>query len=227
MFTASPVARPLPLPAFKGDEAARHNPIGHHLVLRLVDNRVIANTDAQRRVVACTVIEMAKDDRLLAFGLVDTHLHLEDAENRDRCGRLAQRVGSSLKQALKPVVRFVPVHREPIRSQSHLYRAFYYDLRQQDHHGVTTNPYHEASNLPDLLGLRVRGRQLTQHVRTLRPRVTRNDLLEVLGVPALPDDAAVDWDMLATAAAAAAGLPNLSGRRAEVVKARIAAVHLI
>jgi len=86
MFTASLVARRLLLPASNGGimrEAARHNPIGHHLVLRLVDNRVIANTDAQRRVVACTVIEMAKDDRLLAFGLVDTHLHLEDAENRD------------------------------------------------------------------------------------------------------------------------------------------------
>ena len=133
----------------------QREPLGYHLVLRLVDNRVIATTDAERRIVANTVIQQAQQDRLLAFGLVDTHLHAENAEDWHRCGQLAQRIGTSLKQSLQLPVCFAPVHREPISSQGHLYISFYYDLRQQDHHGVVTDPYHEASNLPDLLGLRL------------------------------------------------------------------------
>jgi len=202
-----------------------HQPIGYHMVLRLEDNRVIATTDAQRRTVARSVIEAAHDDRLTAFGLVDTHLHVENVEDWGRCGRLAQRIGTSVKQRLKLPVRFAPVYREPILGQSHLDRAFFYDLRQQDRHGVVTGPYHEASNLPDLLGLRTLGHPLNQHVRVLLPRVNRRRLLEILGLTDLPEDLPVDWSLLPAAAAAAACLPDLSGNRPEVMRARDAAVQ--
>jgi len=203
----------------------KREPIGHHLVQQLVDGRVIASSDAERRIVARVIFEISQEKRLLAFGLADTHLHTEYAESWRSCGRLAQRIGTSLSRRLGLEVPFASVHREPIWKQGHLYRTFYYDLRQQDRHGTTNDPFHDASNLPDLLGLRVLGRQVNKTVDDLLPRWNRSELLNILGVEALTMPANVAWELLPAATAAAACLPNLAGQSDGMVEARAAAIH--
>ena len=53
--------------------------IAHHLMLRLVDSRVIAPTEASRLELARSVLTIGRDYDLLAFGAADTHAHLEAA----------------------------------------------------------------------------------------------------------------------------------------------------
>jgi hypothetical protein len=202
-------------------------PLGHHIVMQLVDSRVITSTEAGRRTVARVIYDLSHDTKLLAFGLADTHLHSEYAEDWRMCGRLAQRIGSSLSQKLRLKVPFAPAHREIIWRQKHLYRTFYYDLRQQDHHGINTDPFHEASSLPELLGLRVTGSYINSNVKDLLPRWDRDEVHRILGVESLPRLEEVSWDLLPAAASAGACLQDLNGEDEETVKARIAAIHAV
>ncbi len=203
----------------------QREPLGHHIVQQLVDGRVIAKTDADHRTVARVVFDMSRGKKLLAFGLADTHLHTEYAEDWRVCGRLAQRIGTALSRKLRLKVPFAPAHREIIWKQKHLYRTFYYDLRQQDHHGINTDPFHDASNLPELLGLRVLGSSFNATVDRLLPRWDRDEVLKILGVQTLTAPADIAWELLPAAAAAGACLPDLGKEDEETVRARAAAVH--
>ncbi len=199
-------------------------PLAQHLMLRLRDDRVLVPSVRSRRVLATTVLRLAREVRLLAFRAADTHLHLAVACGRREAGELARRLEIGLQQRLGLEVGFAPAHLEPIQRQRHLRNTFTYVLRQEQRHGLASDPYHEASNLPDLLALRILGTWTAAHVRALLPRVGRADLLGFFGDPDLEDET-VSLDLLPEAAAAAAGLTELSGRSAEVVAARRAAVQ--
>jgi len=202
-------------------------PIAHHVMLRLKDSRVIAPSTRARRLVARTVFRLASDSGLLAFRAVDTHLHLELACAYDVAKETTRRIEISLARQLHPGIGFVTPHIKPIVDQFHLRKTFRYVLDQAAHHGFDDDPFHEASNLPDLLGLRTLGRFTTGNVRALLPRVRREELLQLLGVETMetlgPGDPSLD--QLVEAAAAAAALPDLRGRTREVVEARWAAIH--
>ena len=207
-------------------------PIAHHLVLRLADNRVLPTSTADRRLLARCVLRQGRRTRLLAFRAADTHVHVLLACDRRRTGWFAQSAGTALQQRLRPGARFAPAWHEPVRSQRHLARAFDYVFRQEERHGLVLDPYAEGSNLPDLLGLRVEGVWTTALVRELLPRVGRDELLRLLrlGLPhlspaPLAPPAHLPIAGLGDAAAAAALLPSLQGSSATIVSARRAAVH--
>jgi hypothetical protein len=202
-------------------------PIGYHVTCRLKDSRVIAPTPEKRRLLSRTVLEKTADHQLLAFNGPDTHLHMELVEPRAVCGRVVQHTEITIKARLKIPIGFDEAEFKPILSQGHLYRAFHYILSQEPHHGLVRDPFHEASNLSDLLGLRVLGAFTARHVRELLPRIKREDLLPHLGVLETTawKPASGPIELLVPATLAAAGLQTLT-RDAEGRRARRAAIEV-
>jgi len=208
-----------------------NQPSGFHIRLRLRDDRVIAPTIEHRRVLARIVFSQAREERLLAFGAPDTHGHLEAAVDRQTAGQLAHRIEVAAHYELGLGVSFAPAYFEPIRNQNHLKNAFIYILKQNQRHGVQSDPFCEASNLPDLLGLRLLGQFTATHVRSLLPRIRRSDLVDCFGIvdlqlEKLPIEL-VSPAMVMEAAAAALGLPSLTGGENASIEARATIVHYL
>jgi hypothetical protein len=110
--------------------------LGHHIRLRLEDDRVIAPTADQRRLVARVVLDQSRRYNLLAISLADAHLHGEVVCDRQAAGRLSYGVEASLKQRLSLPVGFVQYDPEPIRDARHLRNTFRYILTQHQRHGL-------------------------------------------------------------------------------------------
>jgi hypothetical protein len=194
-----------------------------HVTHALSDRRVVAACPEDLRVVARTVLA-AGGDALLAFRASDNHVHTVLAGGRAEAGVFARAVANALHNRLRLPVPFEPTDFRPIRVQGHLQNAFAYVLGNAAHHGATHDRFFEASNLPDLLGLRSLGAASRTRVRAMLPRVDRAVLLGVLGVDALTP--AFAPDLLVAATCAAAALPSLVSLRPEAVTARIAAMHV-
>ncbi len=211
--------------------------IGHHIMLRCDDDRVLAPSTAQRRALARAVHRATRDLPLLAFGAADTHLHLELLGDRATAGAAAQRVACSLHWALDLGVPFAPTRTKPLADHAHERSTFHYVLNQHRRHGTSNDPPLDATSLPDLLGLRVLGTDdLLLRVREHFPRLQRGDLLPHLGVEELEpvsqdllEAVAVEGHhaLLRDAAAGAIALGTLEGRAPRVVEARTALVHLL
>ena len=199
--------------------------LAHHVTCRFNADRVLAPDLATRRVYARAILRVGADHQLLAFRVVDTHLHAVVACDRVSAGLFARRIEQSIQARLRPGVPFAPARIRPIEDQWHLQKTFHYVLDQEKRHGIAADPLFEASNLPDLLGMRLLGDYAVPTVKALLPRVRRGDLLDYLRQVDLEAEAP-RLDPLAEAAAAAVALPNLAGRSHAAVAARRAAVHL-
>jgi hypothetical protein len=197
-------------------------PLGHHLVFRAVDSRVIApHADDQRRL-ARTLLRVGEDFGLVAFRASGDHLHVECLCDRLAAGRFAQTVGSSLTQQLD-LPGFLPVWFEPLVDQRHVENTFAYVLGNAEKHGAANDPLHEASSIGVTLGLSVGPGRLVTRVRGALPKVSRAQLLRILGVRELePGFRLAD---LADAAAGAVLLPRLD-QTPEACRARRAAVRV-
>ncbi len=200
-------------------------PLGHHVTFRLVDSRVIAPTTTDQRRMAKAVLLALRPYALLAFRCADTHGHLELLGSAADAREAAHRALIATSKTLALPVRFQPAHLEAIHDQAHLDRAFRHVLRQDEHHGFAHDPWLDASNAPDLLGLRSVGTWTATTVRRALPRIDRAALLDATGLTGL-DEQQPDATDLADAAAAAIAAPKLTGRSAPVVAARCAAVHV-
>ena len=98
-------------------------------------------------------------------------------------------------------------------------------MTQDEHHRLGNDPFHDGSNVPDLLRMRGVGASTCGHVAELLPRIHRSDILEAIGLED-PDGAEfVDGD-IADAAAAAMAIADLRGRSRRVIVARAAAIEL-
>ena len=200
------------------------NSLAQHLMLRLVDDRVIAPSLFSRRRLARCVLKLGRKAILLAFRLVDTHLHVLVKCDRRTAGELARRLEIALRQQLELPVPFATAHIKPVRDQRHLRHLFAYIFRQEEHHGVHVDPRFEASNLPDLLGLRTVGSYTLDNVREHLPRIKLDDLAAERG---LRLRAEYQLDELPNAAAAAMAIPGHPRRWSRLaVAARRAAVHV-
>jgi hypothetical protein len=200
--------------------------LAHHLCIRLVNNALIAPTARARRLLARAIFARAHELELLAFSLADNHLHLLVACLRAAAGELARTLELSLGRSLALEAGFSPALIKPVEDGWHLDRCFRYVLRQPERHGIGGDPLREASNLPDLLGLRPLGAATAAAVREHLPRIKRADLLALLGVRALgPSDGGLEH--LVEAALAASALPSLDGSSREVLAARRAALEVI
>ncbi len=199
------------------------SPLGWHVMIRLSDDRVLAPDTPTRRLLARLVLRAAEPFTLLAFRAADTHLHMEMVGSRGEAGRLAWLVELAWQARSRPGVPFNRPRIKPIHDQHYLRTCFRYVLDQERHHGIELDPFHDASNLPDLLGLRVLGAWTIPLVAGRLPRVRRGELLRLLGCSDLEGEGGLQ--RLSTAAAAAAGLPDLSGSDHASAAARRAAVH--
>jgi hypothetical protein len=196
-------------------------PIAYHITLRLEEDRPIATSPAERRLLARTVLRVARPFKLLAFRWADTHGHFLCVGDRATCAELARRIEIALQVHFDPGVRFARPRFKPVFNLWHLQEAAFYIWRQDKRHGFGNDPHHDTSNVPDLLGARVTGIWTANVVREHLARVVRDQLLEVAGWTALGDG---NVEHLEEAALSAACLPRLDGRAAEVVAARRAAV---
>jgi len=86
--------------------------------------------------------------------------------------------------------------------------------------------HNDASNLHDLVGLRVTGDYTRLNVRTLLPQIHGPELMAYLDMPGIaPPATASLWNSLPDAAAAAFALPAICARNDAGARARTAAVH--
>jgi len=214
------------LSSYCGPEGEVMKDLGQHIRIRTKNDCVIAPTAEEKRKLARIVLTIAKDYSLLSFGLADTHLHLQVVASRASCGMLSRRLLNSLRQQLELPSPFEPTYFLSIRDGKHNYNTFRYILNQQHHHGVHTDPLHEASNLPDLLGLRNIGAFSIGHVRRFLPRVSRKMLLDLMGTSDLqPKEGSTEY--ILEAAKRASALSDLSGSSAPALETRRAIVHIL
>jgi len=166
---------------------------------------------------------------LLAFRAADTHLHLLVLCDRRAAGQLARRIEIALTMAGEVDGAGFAAVFHPVRDGRHLTNAFWYILRQHERHELQVDVWGEASNLPDLIGLRVTGWRSAENVAAVLPRVSTRGLLDCLGLKSL-GPAGEPIHLVADATAAAVCLPDLTGRgrlMREVRVARCAAAHVV
>jgi hypothetical protein len=199
-------------------------PLGFHNGLRLEGDRNLAPDTRSRRLFARTVFAVTRPFELLACRWVDTHGHLEIMGSREEAGEAVRRVEIALQRALQPGAPFVRAYIKAMLDLAHVKSTFVYVLGQQQHHGVLVDPFHDASNGPDLVGARTIGARTAAIVRKHLTRVRRHHILEWLGMED-PETAAPSPFGLAEAGAAAIGVESLEGASAEVREARRAIVH--
>lgn len=145
--------------------------------------------------------------------------------SREEAGLFARYLAMSLRWRLELGAPFVSANIRPLADRRHLENGVHYAFRQESHHGIVLDPFHEASSLPDAVGLRVLSPRTAERLATALPRLTKASLLADggLDVSGTPDDAATALHLL-DATLAAAGLAELSLDRASHT-ARCAAVH--
>jgi hypothetical protein len=199
--------------------------IGWQLIIRRADDAVLAPTTVCRRAFAACVSRVALGTATVAFQAPDGHAHVQLFGDRVRAGQLARALSIGLGQVLGHAGALEPVRLRPVHDQAHASHLFRYILDQQRHHGVATDPFHDASALPDLLGMRLGGGWMREVLAQRLPRVRRDLLVELLGVDPF-SLVEVRADSLGAAAAAAIGAADLSGRSPQAVLARAAAAQV-
>lgn len=200
-------------------------PLGYHLTARLTDDRVLAPTAAARRELASIIYDQGEERGLVAFGAADNHLHIAAACDRATASELARYTLMSLRWRLQLSAAFEPCRIRPIVDQRHLGNTAGYAFRQEARHGVECDPFHDASSLVDLLGLRRLGPKTSARFRSLLPRLSPHVLAATAGIPA-PKSAVIKPELLAEAALSAAGLPRFAHNNPSL-QARCAAAHLL
>lgn len=192
-------------------------------VYRRQDSAPLADDDGDRRGLIAAILAAGKNHGLLVAGAADTHAHAV-AKGPRRPDRLAAATQYRVCTARGDGARLERTRVTEVRDQWHIQNSFFYVLKQAQHHAVGGDPRFEATTLPDLLGLRVIAPWLPGRVLAALPRLSRQQLLDVLAV----DDLAPGFDpvMLADSAAAAVAARDLSRRTPLVIEARRAAIEL-
>lgn len=167
-----------------------------------------------------------RDFALTCFSAAESHLHAHNGGTVEETAELGRRLAISLTRRLPAVRSFYPAYVEPIRDEWHLYATCRYILRQDKRHDLRLDPLREASNLPDLLGLRVLGRYTAATVQQWLPGLQGHELLKMLRIdtlePVVPDlHRTIDAGLVAT------GLCSLTARTDEHHELKRALVHLL
>jgi hypothetical protein len=227
--STSPTRPPTPT-----EQARARATLGHHIMLRVDDERTIALSPADHRRAARILLEHGEPRGLLAFRVVGCHVHILAICDRIEAGKLARAVAIALRKVLGIGCPFSRARIKPIADHRHLESTFWYVLRQEKHHRVSADPLHDGSCLPDLIGARVTlarrgsavalGTAMVEAVAQLLPRVQRRKLVEEIGGAQL-DAAIPTLEHLGDAAAAAFGLADITTRSWVTPLACRAAAH--
>ncbi len=198
--------------------------IGWHIIFRLIDDRVIAPSVEARRTCARVIAGIGREADLLLFSVPDNHGHSVVGCSRAMAGQFARRVELALHRHLGLSVPFESARVRPVNGQGHLDSLVDYVLGNSARHGARVDPLLEASNLPDLLGLRLVARDTAARLREALPRLRRQRLLAHYEVDDLV--AGTHPGHLADAAAATVGRTRLRGQLPDVFSAKVAAVRV-
>lgn len=159
--------------------------IAFHGVLRTSDGRPLAKTLAQLHAIlsALVVIAARMEVELLAFAVVDSHVHVIVTGSRYRVGEYLRRVELSIHRRVPGLPPFQPAFAKPIYTQSYLRTCVRYVGRQFEHHQVTAKLLLSGTFVWDVLGLR-QGNSVTQALLAHLPRLDLDELWNWLGVEA-------------------------------------------
>jgi hypothetical protein len=193
-----------------------------HITMRLSDDTIIAPSPTARRTVSRCFLRKGEPAGLLAFATADTHLHALVVCSRVQAGRFARIVEITLQANLPLSSGFAPAYFKSIANQRHLQNAFWYVLRQQEHHGIASDPRHDGSCLADLLGLRMGGGFLRRNVGEHLPRVPHEQFEHQFRVPQGNWKVALPIRLKEAALAAVTGDPS---SKRDLRLANLGAVH--
>jgi len=166
------------------------------------------------------VLTLGARFNLVAFHLVDTHLHTLVACSRREAGGFARTLEGVLRKRLLLPTPFERARFSPVESQRHLERAFLYILRQSAHHGLPQGPLFEGSNLLDLRGQRVVGAYTRALATRLMPRMMTASDLKIVGHRPTPQG--LQPSIAVECALVASSLPTISGKAHPQREARAA-----
>jgi hypothetical protein len=203
----------------------------HQLCIKAVGRLPLFATEARRRAVLHTLMRRVSSV-LVSFSLVYEHGHVEVLVEDKRIGWLCR----SLRISLRSVVG-MPLERvwhDPVGGKNHMLSLLKYNAEQVPHHGLPEHPaLFSGSYFQDVVGARALP-GLSLRLAEAAPSFRLRQLYEWVGLPQEPIEPASDDDVRAlgvgrireAAAAATAADPALEGRRAPVVRAKRAVVHL-
>lgn len=153
-----------------------------HCTTRLENDAVLSPQAAARRGVVRAILKHGPRAGLIAFCVVDTHLHVLFVGKRAVVGEAMRRIELSCHRRLNLEHRFDGARILPVRDQHHLRNVVPYVLNQLARHDVLTDPLQEGSALHDLLGLRVPGAHLAGALQAEQPRLVIERMWTNLGV---------------------------------------------
>jgi len=159
-----------------------------HCTTRLENDAVLAPHAGERRGVVRAILKHGPPAGLIAYCVVDTHLHALFVGKRIAVGEAMRRIELSCHRRLNLAHRFDGARILPVRDQRHLRNVVPYVLNQLGRHEVLTDPLQEGSALHDILGLRVPGAYLAGALQAEQPRLVIERMWTSLGVR--PEDVA-------------------------------------
>jgi hypothetical protein len=183
------------------------------------------NSHAARQL-AKAVLDLSRGYALLAFRLVGAELHVLVACSEQRAERLGCRLSAHFappeRRGQPPLFGWA----DAITSREALQDAFYRLMKPALGGSQGHDTEHEASNLPDLVGLRVNGDYTRLNVRSLLPDVHAPELFAFLEMPGIsPPERFTIWEELPAAASAAFAISDVHAPQPDARRARTAAVH--
>jgi len=181
---------------------------------------------------ALLVLVRASGSYLVAFSIVDDHLHVVVVCSREVAGRLSR----AIVLGLRPIAgrSFEPSYIRPVESRAHLMRLLGYTIEQPAKHGLSVAPaLWSGSSFSDIVGARaIEGLHL--RVADVLPRYRRADAWAAAGLPRgglapLTDEgvrAAGLVSLIEAASFATCASPDLVDRTRHGVRARLAVTSL-
>jgi len=202
-----------------------------HCTTRLETDAVLVRDDSERRAVVRAILRNGRRAGLIAFAVVDTHLHALFVGERAEVGEAMRCIELSCHRRLGLRNRFDGARILPVRDQHHLRNVVPYILDQVKRHDLWTDPLQEGSALQDLLGLRPIGAFLSPTLQADLPRLSLPSLWRRLGVE--PEEAfawaaplgTADLPYLQEAALAAFAAQTTTGRSRHQRRVRAAMAH--
>lgn len=213
--------------------------LAHHLVLRLVDGRVVLATPEERCDGYHRMLRIGGRFGLLFFHLGTDHIHAVLACPEADVARFAHAIECSITRGTGRAVGFGHYYSKRVTDQGHLRSLAAYVLKQERKHGTTLDPRHLGSNGPDLVGGRLQGGAQRRLVRQMLPRLQPDAIERLLFGDAArvpledlsPAPAGLTGPglerLLRAAAGAAIGRPAAFGSRGPAGAARRALLEIV
>jgi hypothetical protein len=172
-----------------------------------------------------TMLELGKSYGLVAAACADTHGHGLTLCSEAEARAFARILETSLTKSLGIAVGFAEVSSKPVLDLPQLYNTFGYVLRQSVRHNLRWDDAFDATNVPDLLGMRLCGAYAQELVGCHLPRVRRVDLLELFDLKTL-EPANGPTELFVEATCAAVGRDEIRSRCREARMARRALLEV-